>query len=782
MPTSKNGTQIDPTTKAVMPGLGWAFQFLVDGEYQSSARWWVSDPDIGAVKNGEFWSHKGFRIPSAKVHAQSSDGKHQAQADVAVTVGPPPTDGPFFVDDFKIPFRIESVRWNDAKGRRAALLMLEALMQLPDQFLGAVGPVEIVRAQNIGTVGGRPIEGQHLPFLSRAVLLSEALVSKLEVVPGVTDADRYFVRTFVHELAHVALANMALSDIDRINMLGVSALGLVGAPTSLVLLAVPVGYIYALYFSPVSQRDICSDYAKVTGWVINNPNPFTFLWNDTTALPNVVTGLSLFGRSVGLRNLKAPRIPIPLPPGSWQPDVDDYYRKAGFPSAYAGVDVHEDWAESIAAMAVHEPIMHDPKFQDRRRFIEKSGVWPRSAAPVEPGRILNAWSLAHRGSPTDLTQWAVDFGLWSGRARYPAPIPLPPKSLRRAASRASGQKTMAAARVESEGAGDSVDSDSRSWLGEGYGQKYTHAGELAKDVGKILPLLEVPGLDDGIGKRLEAPLRVVGTVLREILDDVPQELTWDLPCGAEKHGQGLRLIGKGEVTLVNGVATIVDFAARPGDLVWAEGGSFFVIVETDERGGIRAVTGDPRIEEDGRVRALEVDPRRWRYVWRPDPAVRRWTRDHSTGFYADLEMAMAGSIDLWGKTKGTRGRNLSSPGGFLAELFSIAGVPARGLSGKDDEDVVIFLGKFGAGPVKIPLKGAAGVELQPGDVVRFRRFLWWGVITRAMPDTETCDAVVQGGRRGLLGEEEGAVTLWHREERKKLDLVWRPSMQRRDGA
>lgn len=43
--------------------------------------------------------------------------------------------GPVLVDDFKLPGFVESVPWNDKFGRRTAVLMTEALGQLPDKFL-----------------------------------------------------------------------------------------------------------------------------------------------------------------------------------------------------------------------------------------------------------------------------------------------------------------------------------------------------------------------------------------------------------------------------------------------------------------------------------------------------------------------------------------------------------------------------------------------------------------------------------------------------------------------
>ncbi|HEX7243887.1 MAG TPA: hypothetical protein VF263_26605, partial [Longimicrobiaceae bacterium] len=171
--SSKPRARIDPPWKLVFPGLGWHFTLEVDGE-PAEAIWVVNPPDVGTVvkETGEFWAHEGYRLPRTEVFAVAEGGLHVAKAAVHVMVGPPPSDGPVPVDDYHyLPGR-RSLRWNDTHGRRAVLLMTETLMQLPREFLAAVGPVGVLRVPDLVDPTGKALGGMHIPFPQRVVLLS----------------------------------------------------------------------------------------------------------------------------------------------------------------------------------------------------------------------------------------------------------------------------------------------------------------------------------------------------------------------------------------------------------------------------------------------------------------------------------------------------------------------------------------------------------------------------------------------------------------------------------
>lgn len=788
-PPEKPRARIDPPWKLVFPGLGWHFALEVDGK-PAEANWVVTHPDVGKVvkETGEFWAHQGFRLPRTEVVAITRDARHIARAAVHVVVGPLPSDGPIPVDDYLVHPGLRSLRWNDLHGRRAVLLMTETLMQLPREFLDAVGPVAVLRVPGAG-IGD--MNGMHLPFPQRMVLISDTRrVMNLRPESGdFTDEDYRFVETFIHELAHVALANAALPDRERTAILNWLAGTLTSAGASLVFLAAGV---YAQYIGSAS-RDLVTEYAERAGWVVNNPNPLGFLWNDLTRPPNVVTGWKWVGQTIGLRNVNRPLIPIPLPPPATddevkehQADVERRWEEKGFASSYAGTDVHEDFAEAVTALALGWPAVDTPAFAPRQEWIIEKGFWPKKWEFVEPGKILDAWARDNGRPLPNVYDWAVNFGLYSGRppekarlyVHQPAPRKTPPRPA------PGGPVTTMSVEGEEEPAagasGPEPEAPAPAELGEGDAMQYSGdedelrwSLELARDA-------EVVAAHHASHAESVAPALAR---VREVVEGLEAEFrsgsAVELLRAAECRGDGVLFLGEEGVEDEEGAFAIPGRRAEPGDVVVAAGGALYVTVGTDPEGRVTRLAGEPAVTESGRVRGGGVRGTSLRYLWSPSREPRAWAGPGGpAGEYADLPAALSRLVGLWGEREGRRrGSDLSVAGDFVAEVLTAAGLKHRGLAGSDGDGVREYLDGYGEGVRPLGKPGSSAPAA--GDLVRLRRERLWGVCTRARGPGEPLDVLFQGGLAGHAGEEEDAVVLRHSVEIRRLGHLWRPAVARR---
>lgn len=580
MATKKRGTYVDPPWANVFPGGSTQFHLMVDGRLEQPDAWTLNDPRAGSIdETGRFTAAEDLRSASTQVIALRKNivvGLAEARLLYGRALNQP---GPVLIDDFQLP-GLHTIRWNDPKGRRAALLIQEALAQMPPEFLSAVGEVAVVRVQKL------PDEktGMHLPLLENAVFIADELVVGLdETAQAPTENDQIFVEALVHELAHVALTNAALppGNRDRLLLVGLTlaALNTAGATGGWSLL-VPAGYVYLRYFSPIAQRDVCTDYAEIAGWVINNPDPLGLFWRKLTVRPNVVTGLKLFGQLVGLRNENLLYIPMPAPK-----DVLPYYQRRGLYSTYARTDVHEDFAESLLAIALDDSFAHAPEFRKRREFILKMGVWPKSWPAIEAGKILAA-----RGA--HMNEFAVFFGNYAGKPRYEKPR-LIVKQLESAAA---------------------TSEDESSHRGEGYGTRYPDLDVLADEARLAGALQRITAMQHEIEEEA-APAREIARTEIDALEYPPRGASdVALLRALECHGDGLQAVG----------------AIRPGDLLFdAEAKPYLAVSATRLMGEIRI---------DGKGRAKMPDLAKLRYAWRPDRHARR-----------DLSAPLIELIQLWGE-------------------------------------------------------------------------------------------------------------------------------------
>ncbi|HEX8274974.1 MAG TPA: hypothetical protein VF615_20230 [Longimicrobiaceae bacterium] len=788
---TKPRARIDPPWKLVFPGLGWHFALEVDGR-PAEASWVVSHPDVGRVvkETGEFRAHEGFRLPRTDVVAITRDARHVARAAVHVMVGPLPTDGPIPVDDYRVHPGLRSLRWNDLHGRRAVLLMTETLMQLPREFLDAVGPVAVLRVPGAG-IGGAA--GMHLPFPQRVVLISDTdRVMSLHPESGeFTDEDYHFVETFIHELAHVALANAALPDRERTQIIH----WLAGAPTtagaSLLFLA---GGVYARYVGSAA-RDLVTEYAERTGWVVNNPNPLGFLWNDLTRPPNVVTGWKPVGRLFGLRNPDRPLVPIPLPPPATPDEVKKHdaevekrWEEKGFASSYAGTDVHEDFAEAVTALALGWSVIDTPAFAPRREWIIEKGFWPRKWEFVEQGRILDAWARDNGRPLPNVYDWAVNFGLYSGRppekARLTVTCPQKPRITPPPPAPGGPVAIMSVEGEEEPAAGATVPEPAApapAELGEGDAMEYSGdedelrwSLDLARDA-------EAAAAHHAAHEESLAPALAR---VREVVEGLEAEFrsgaAVELLRAAERRGDGVLFLGeRGVEEDEQGAFAVPGRPAEPGDVVVAAGGALYLVVGTDAEGRVTRLAGEPEVGGGGGIRGGGVRGKALRYFWSPGREPRAWTVPGGPmGEYADLPAALAQLVGLWGEREGRRrGSDLSVAGDFAAEVLTAAGLKHRGLAGSDGDGVRDYLDGWGEGvrPLGRPDSPAPAA----GDLVRLRREGLWGVCTRARRPGEPLDVLFQGGLAGHAGEEEDAAVLRHSVEPRRLGHLWRPAAARR---
>jgi hypothetical protein len=733
---------------------------------EPNATWWVSSPNVGSINalTGAFTAEREpYRQGLTKVVGVSEDGKQTATADVHIIVGRGlMSGGPVFVDGRGLWGPFESIRWNDQPGRRAAILITEALWQLPKEFLDAVGEVALVRVKTLRVAGGELEDGMHLPLGTNCVLLAEdSLFSTLEDKPEITPADEYFVSTFIHELAHVAMSRKSLSVLDR-QWLESVINGILTFNTVWVLGSALAGYLR--FYSPLAGQDFCSDYARVSGWVVNNPNPLSLFWNDVTVLPNIVTGLILFGQHAGLRNTKRVPFPVIMPPSAPLTDdeKEDYCQRGGFASCYGATDVHEDWAEAVMSILMNYPVVQNPAFAARKKFIEDSGVVPRVFKPIVPGSILNDWALRQGLPAPDIRDWAVYFGNYAGQPRFPQPIVIEPAE----SVKLSAKRSLKAANT-----------DGKYSLGEGAGVEHPSMSEYRDETFSL-------GLLSNLAQSHNEFAAVAATATTKTRAEVAA-LAVPLRTGttleflrtAECHGQGLVKLSlvpaKDDPRLLEAA-----FPLATGDVICDVEQTLYVVSEVDERGRLVRLVGTPLINERGRTTSPKPDARTLRFLWRPDHRERTWNLEPGASEKSDFAAAMIRMVRLWGETIGAKKRDLSTAGGFVSEALDAAGIKLRNVQNADTDEVAALLDQYGSG-LQIRSKNKA---LQPavGDFVRLAKSKLWGLCTRAADKRgELVDVLVQGGMKPNVAEPEDAVILVHAMDQATIAAVWRPSGKRR---
>ncbi|MDV3455895.1 hypothetical protein RZN05_02780 [Sphingomonas sp. HF-S4] len=689
-------------------------------------------------------------VPKLKLSAKVSDPADDVEGETTLHIRLRWTraNGPIPVDDWHLPL-LETMPWNDQQGRRAWTLMLDALHQLPEPFVDALGEVAIVRVKSLDIFN--KATGIHWPFGRRAILISnDKMIGKLGNTPDITPADEAFVFTFIHELAHVVLADRAFGGDDRIartlERLSI-ALKMKVEPW-----AFPGVHIVQFFLAPFfalldgwfgdPPHDFVSDYAKITGWVVNRiDNPNWLVATTKTTLPDAATGLALLGNmsEVHLRN-------ILLGTSKADPQLE----AAGFVSAYASTDVHEDWAESIAYLAMPQAPRFtarnsDPKlfkqFGKRRNFFVAQGVWLEGHPEVVVGKWLNDW-VDRNGLPfNDMRDWWVDFGRYvrtSGKAGTSHPI----------GPGGVAAQALAAARTTK-----AADPENQAGIGGGETHPFDDKAETELFVRFKEVAEQLRPFRDTWAPMLEA---LQDTLLRAEIS--PRDTTvFELLRTAELHGEGLRAIGYGVPDAKQG-----DLLIDSKPLPW--------LVTDSEKGVVRQILAALQGHD------TESTPGPARYLWTPASKTRVWHRRIVEGGIPDLKSAMINIIRLWGEEKTANAGDFDDLPDFVDQLVEAWGLDARSFAGmawredRTDRAVLAYCHTHGDGLQTRP----ADFEPQPGDLMRFAKPDHWAVVT-SLPKAPMLSAIGTGGDAGPVGEPLRAAKLLYGEALGTPQALWAPS-------
>lgn len=786
-PTRSNA-RIEPKIACVPPDLVSSFTFFVDDMPTREVKWSLSDPDIGKMGGpfGEdFQSAPEPRISHAVLTGKSLDGKYTATADIYTEIGREIGDRFVPVDNWSVAFTTP-IPWNDPKGRRAWLLMMDIIHQLPKVFLDNIpSQICLVRASEI--FSNPRIRGMHWPFDRKAVIISESAISKLTQSPSITPEDVRFARTFLHELSHVVLANRAFKDGDRALRAILGGLSWALLPFSGLLL----GHVPLL-----PNRDFLSDYADVTGWVTNGLQwVLPLVTMVTKQSPDVITGLALVGYNP-MVNLRNEPFNDALGKGSNDPVGD-----AGMPSypenpTYAAHDVHEDWAVSFTYLAFTKNWAALTGFRKRAEFFIKNKCWP-AGYTIKPGGWLQKWQKDHPLKPSDpakeaarspMDKWAVHFGSYAGAPPKKAVSPSAPNTPthgKRPTKKARALKIKSIPEPEPSGGDEPfvrpASGDTEDFLGSGGSEKSPWNDEI-KEQFELMPQWEKVAemMETGVKEALPT-LQKQGKAWSELPYPPEDGSLIELLRAAEMHGDGVSYCpppAKGAR-----VPPLSD--AKEGEIIVLESGSVWCVVEADKGRPVRmAAVALPQPSED-RPNPKQEDlwsEAKIRYRLRAVRKARRWFVPlNSVCPYEKLDDSMRHFVKLWGKNTSPAERDLSRSAALLAEVLEQANLTMPETKRKTWwEDVSIdglqaICDAHGEGTK--PVKPAA---VQVGDVVCLKNPDRLGVVIGMDGDGDNGlpqNLLVNGDEDepGVYGEPEGAAKLMHRVAPSRLVWFWRPA-------
>lgn len=764
---------ISPANYNIFPGLSVKFS-LTGGGKPLAANWRLSQPKIGTLnaKTGEFKAAKDFTFGASDIIAESDE--YVATAKICVMVGRGLSEnGPLLADGY---WGLDCLPWNDSRGKRGAKLIFDAIDQLPRKFLELVDSVAIVRV-NRPSWSPEGLRGMHLPLPKRVVLLTDAIFQELpKRHPEITKADVDFVQTLVHELSHVVLANEGLPDWKRwvaileliacISLAGAALaagtltgpaaalIARIGGPAllnavaariatgSIAVISLPA-LVLLQYYWPFPQEDLAFRFAKVAGWRIRNPNPLAWIGcAPELATPNAITGFGFVGSLVGLRNI-------------YKPGRD------GAVSSYARTDVHEDFAETVASLALgysadedlgklSDPLppgtIPSPRIQDllskssrfkaRRDLLNAEGIWPKKAPFIDVGSTVLKYARSLTSGPKpSFDDFGVFLGLYAGKTGPSKPAAKSVVSVAAEAkpSPASGRMTSKSRKgldtaeldAPDDGGGDSGSG------AEGYGKDWDR-DDIESAVRTATGL---EGLDLGTSffqEYAQPTVDRVAETLRQLEQPGSLETTYDLMASASCHGSGLR-----RVSLADKPADI-----QEEDILFSDDALPWVVKKV-EQGVVTQVIGAPKPDPEKKLDDLDLvlDPARVVLHWRPAAALRRWYEGQSH----DEAVAYTKVVRIWGLDESDE-FVLNRPGSFLAEVFGRMGRNVEEIAGLGDADLKGYCQSHGG------LQEPTG--LKSNDVVRLKGGLWAYALS-----TDPLCLLIQGGGKGLLNEEKEAVKL-----------------------
>jgi len=660
--------------------------------------------------------------------------------------------------------------WDDDAGRRAAVVLYDLLLQLPEAWFEGVGPVPILRHE----VLERPF---HFPlpfafvvldesYLDRKNPKTEKALAKLKDPKDRADRQRAYrdhiapskagerptaneqelVLTFLHEFAHVYMTNRcggadAISR-DLLRMSGqVFEDVAIQATTAVVIGGAALGAVWLLpalpflFWAGVNgftkhglNRDFMSDYAGAVGWKTPNYSVLSFpvlgpmIAPFTSEPPNVVTASYLVGNAIGLKHDKVAANPAPAA-GSSAADVTTWLTTIGFLSDYSTTDPHEDWAEACmirAFTATATNALRERSADEREAFLGRRPD-SRPVRAVDAGRLSRVNDLYGRKKHKPVVPGAAlgDYASWEVDR----------------VSRAVDRRLLG------------VDGDDL--------QRFLRATQA---------------WDDGPGKTYEK----TAEVLRALEHDEREMTAVAFLRTLERHGDGLRRFAG------------PDQPVAEGDVLVARDGNPFVVVRVDGEGRAVAVTGLPsELSEKTKAADLRVPLADVRYHWAPSAGKRSFG---SHPAYGDLDATLTALTGLWGRAETKDGkRPVDGTGPFFAEALRVAGMEATEFALPKEpslRDVVAFWHTHGDGP----RRWAPGAfEVSVGDWVLFHDENLAGVVTR-VADGVPVDVLAGGQppdpepgsyRDVVAGDALWAVRMLHDVDTHDVHWVWRAAASAR---
>ena len=173
MPSAPTGpkARIDPQRARVRLRLGAWFDFKVGKDNRIDVNWTLIDPvkrmpsALGKMNGNRVQAAARPTQSHAVLKGETLDKKFSAEAQLFSEIEWD-RSSPVPVDDWSAPPIAEGTPWNTQRGRRAWLLMMDVLYQLPDKFLDTLGQIYLVRTKEIFWGKGTAM---HWPFDRRAV-------------------------------------------------------------------------------------------------------------------------------------------------------------------------------------------------------------------------------------------------------------------------------------------------------------------------------------------------------------------------------------------------------------------------------------------------------------------------------------------------------------------------------------------------------------------------------------------------------------------------------------
>jgi hypothetical protein len=658
--------------------------------------------------------------------------------------------------------------WSDEIGKRAALVLYDLLLQLPDTWHQQMDALPIIRHELIHRTFHFPLPVPFIMFDERPLVhprpadvatYSPVAAQAWQSQRGerASAAECELGMTFVHEFGHAymtrkcggpALMGKAFGEAMKMgadimtNLLGVAAF--VGAATVSVF-ALPVAaalFLYGLHEFGENQeqsRDLMSEYAAHIGWWTNNlsslPIPFfgfITAW-DTKEPPNAITGLSLIAGHlpwINLRNDSVNRLEARLTGDETVPELQKGLESESIPSKYACTDPHEDWAETCMIRATGAANVNASRqMRADANHALNTACNPSKAKNVRPVSELEPFrqGFVERDYFPPREVWSnVVFGAALG--------------------------------------------DYASWEIDYIPQPKLKTDVRGEDIERFLALYE--GWSDGAAQAVSE----VAETVRRIETDEPGPSTIAFLRIVEQHGDGLRRYAAN------------DQPGEPKDLLIGRDGGMWVVTKTDEQGRILHATGLSTIGPDTKPDDFILPREDLNYQWKPNAELRTFVggRSPAAPGYGDLERTLRKLVRTWGCEQISSGRAnvpLDGIGRFFAFALQVAAIAPADfpLSQEPDlREVKAFCRTHGDG-IRTWQPGA--FEVAVGDWVGFYDENLFGVVTRA--DDGVPVDVLAGGEIPLTAKQtyrdeiEGlpprAVKLLHIIDPLDVHYVWRPS-------